>query len=97
MVEKKSWYRRLLDAEPVVVRGFIVTALGAVATIVNFQLSEAKVEATIDVVIAVLALASALWSRGSVTPNMKVIKYKPAPEQKHGAILSGPADDGGSE
>lgn len=86
---KKSWLQRITEMEPVVLRGAIISVIGLAGMILNFQLAEGQVEAIVSGIISVLAMASALWSRKAVTPNKKVINYKPSPDKRPTEVLPG--------
>lgn len=88
----KSVVRRIVDADPVVVRGAIVSVFGFVASILNFKLADGIQEGVISAVIGVLALVSAVWSRGKVTPNVKVVSYMPSPDTHPELVLPSTAN-----
>lgn len=93
MGENKNWFRRLVEANPVMVRGFIVAAFGLLAMILNIQFADGAVENIANGVISMLALISSLWSAPKVTPNKKVVSYMPQPDKKPGLVLPGKAND----
>lgn len=93
MGESKSWLRRVIEAEPVIIRGAIVSVLGFVAMTANWNLSEGFAELVVSSVISVFALISAVWSRSAVVPAKKVVAYMPSPSRHPELVKPGEAND----
>lgn len=91
--ENKNWFRRVIEADPVLVRGLIVAVFGLVAMALNIQFADGTVENFANGVISLFSLLAALWSRGKVTPNKKVVSYMPHPDTNPGLVLPGKAND----
>lgn len=93
MGENKNWFRRLVESDPVLVRGVIVAFFGLLAMVLNISFAEGTVENAVNAIISVFALISSLWARGKVTPNRKVVTYMPRPDKNPGLVLPGKAND----
>lgn len=93
MGESKGWLRRTVEADPVLVRGALVSVLGLGATIANHQFAEGQVESVVTGVISILAMVSALWSRGKVIPESKVVTYMPSPSKNPGLVVPGKGNE----
>jgi hypothetical protein len=91
--ENKNWFRKMIEADPVLVRGLIVAIFGLVAMVLNIQFADGVVENIANGVISMFALVASLWARGKVTPNKKVVSYMPRPDTNPGLVLPGKAND----
>ena len=92
--ERKSLVRKVgdvVESDPVMVRGFIVSVFGVVAMIFNVSFASGVVEAVANSVISVLALVAAIWTRPKVTPNSKVAIWVPSPKENPGHVVPGQA------
>lgn len=73
-------WQRILVLNPALVRGLLVSLAAILATVLGHTvISDDLITAIIDGFVAVSALVGAVWTRGAVTPNDKVVAYKPDP------------------
>lgn len=73
-------WQRILVLNPALIRGLLVSLAAILATILGHTvISDDLITAIIDSFVAVSALVGAVWTRGAVTPNDKVVAYKPDP------------------
>jgi hypothetical protein len=91
--ENKNWFRRLVESNPVLVRGVVVAVFGLIAMGLNMQFASGTVENVANGIISVFALISSLWARPAVTPNTKVVSYMPRPDTNPSVVLPGKAND----
>lgn len=72
MGDTKSVIRRIVEAEPAVIRGGVASVVGVAATLFNIHFASGTVENVDMVIISVFALIASFWTRGSVVPVSKV-------------------------
>lgn len=85
-----SLFWRLVNLNPAIWRGIIVSVLAVLATL-GLIVSDNTSEAIVTAVFAVIALIQAISTHGAVTANQKVIAYKPDPVNKPSVVVSGDA------
>lgn len=85
---RASLLRRLLTLEPALVRG-VITAIVFVAALWGLDVADLgeKVSQTILVLLALVPLIQAWWTRGVVTPDAKVVQSV----EPNGDVVAGPA------
>lgn len=91
MVDESNtgWFDKLLALDPVVVRGFLASFIGVAAVVVGHAVAPETAQAIIEVVVALLALIASISARSKVTPNDKVVIFKP--NLNRDRIVAGPA------
>lgn len=65
---------RLTHLNPAVYKGLVLAVVWVLAS-VGVAVSPNVPDSIIGLIAAVLAVVQALWTRGSVTPNAKVVSY----------------------
>lgn len=90
MTNEPTWFKRLLELNPLLVRGVFVSFIGLLGA-VGITVSGDTVQIIIGFVVSVFALVTALWGAPAVTPNAKVLAYQPDPYIVQGEVLSGGA------
>lgn len=85
---RASLLRRLLTLEPALVRG-VITALVFVAALWGLDIADVgeKVSQTLLVLLALVPMIQAWWTRGVVTPDAKVVQSV----EPNGDVVAGPA------
>jgi hypothetical protein len=74
-----AWQRVML-LNPALVRGLVVAIAAILATVLGRTvIDSALIDSIVIFFASISALVSALWTRGAVTPNDKVVAYKPDP------------------
>lgn len=76
----QSFLQRILSTEPLAVRTLIVAVFGVVAMLLNHTFADGTVQSTVDFIVSAIGLVNIVLVRGSVTPNSKVVSYKPDPK-----------------
>lgn len=81
------WWK-LVHLNPTLYRGLLIAIAGVLAYLgigftVGFQ------DSIFTLVISVVAIIQALWTKGSVTANQKVVVYKPDPVESPNVLASG--------
>jgi hypothetical protein len=89
-MKSNTFWWRLLHLDPVLFRTVAVTLVALLASL-GILVTPAISDNLVAVVMAVSALAGALWARDGVTPNDKVVVYKPDPVGQPSALLPGAA------
>lgn len=89
-VEMGDFWWRLVHLDPAILRGAVVAVALLVSTL-GFAISEQTLTAFLTAIAAVLAMVQALWTRSAVTPNAKVVVYKPDPVNKPAELAPGEA------
>lgn len=87
---KPNWLERFAALDPVMLRGVVVTVFALLGA-VGISVSDGLVAAVLAFVVALGALVTALVSRPAVTPNEKVLVYKPDPFDAPGTVAAGHA------
>jgi len=86
----RNWFDRFIHLDPLLLRGLLVAVAMLLAQVLGVTVIEnAMIDAIINLFTAVSALVLAVWARPSVTPNAKVIVFKPNPEES--TVLPGEA------
>jgi hypothetical protein len=88
--EGAGFWWKLIHLDPAVYRG-VVTSVLAIFTSFGFAVSDQKSIAIVSLVAAIAFLVQAFWTRGAVTPNKKVLAYKPDPINRPSKIVPGEA------
>lgn len=82
--------KRFFDLNPTLVRGILVSVAAVLAQVLNRTIiSDDMVQAIVDLFTAVAALVTALWARGVVIAEKKVVAWTPDPE--NGIVMPGKA------
>lgn len=88
--ENPSIWWKFIHLNPAILRGVIIALFAVLAAgglIVNGKLQDS----IIAFIGAAFALIQAIWTHGAVTPNQKVVAYKPDPINKPTVVASGDA------
>lgn len=78
MEDKNSFWWRLVHLDPAIYRALIMAIIWVLASF-GVAVSDKIPNSVIVLVGAVFALVQALWTKGAVTPNAKVVSYLPDP------------------
>lgn len=89
-VEMTNFWWRLVHLDPAILRGAVI-AIVALVSALGFVVSGQTLEAFLTAIGALLAIVQALWTRGAVTPNAKVVVYKPDPVNQPALLAPGEA------
>lgn len=89
-VEMGDFWWRLVHLDPAILRGAVIAVALLVGTL-GFAVSDQTLTAFLTAIGALLAMVQALWTRGSVTPNAKVVVYKPDPVNHPAELAPGEA------
>ncbi len=89
-VEMTSFWWRLVNLDPAILRGAVIAVVVLVGTF-GFIVSEQTLAAFLTAIGAVIAIVQALWTKGAVTPNAKVVVYKPDPVNHPAELAPGEA------
>ena len=85
-----SFFWRLSHLDPAVYRGIVVSIVCVLAAF-GLIVSDQSAGAIVAVVSAIAAIVQAVWTRKAVTPNQKVLAYKPDPVDSPALIAAGAA------
>lgn len=88
--DQADFWWRLVNLDPAIWRGAVMSVIGLIAAfglIVNDQTQGA----ILTTIASILALVQALWTRKAVTPNVKVVVYKPDPIKAPDLVVPGAA------
>lgn len=88
--EDPDFWWKLVNLNPALLRGLVI-GTGALLATFGLVLGDEKQGAIITAVTAILAVVQALWTRRAVTPNIKVVVYKPDPVALPDVVAPGPA------
>ncbi len=88
--ENAGFWWKLIHLDPAILRGSVVSIMGLAAAF-GYLVNDQRQGAILGAIAAVLALAQALWTRRAVTPNAKVVVYKPNPVEEPEILLAGHA------
>jgi hypothetical protein len=91
MQENPNFWQRLAALDPAVLRATIVAVVGIVGAIVGHTLGNETVDLIVNVALGLLAIVAGLVIRPAVTPNAKVLAFKPNPVDAPNRIESGEA------
>lgn len=87
-----GWLTRVAKLDPALLRGAVVSVLALVTAVVgNEVVTNEQVESGLDLVVALSAIVAAFLIKPAVTPNAKVIVFKPEPFEEPSEFESGPA------
>jgi hypothetical protein len=86
--EDAGFWWKLVHLNPTLYRGLIIAIAGVLAYLgigfaVGFQ------DSIFTLVISVVAIVQALWTKSAVTANQKVVVYKPDPVESPNVLASG--------
>ena len=81
---------RFTHLQPSVYRGIVVAIFGVLSSL-GIVVSDDIPDQIIVLVLAILPLIQALWTKGAVTPNDKVVSYVEDPYEGRHSIEAGPA------
>jgi len=81
------WWR-LTHLEPAMYRGGVVAVVALLGSL-GLVVADADTAAIVAVVTAVVGLVQALWTRGAVTANQRVVVYKPDPVDQPSLVAPG--------
>jgi hypothetical protein len=90
VMEKDSFWWRLIHLEPMVWRAAVVAVvalLGALGILVDPSIPDALVTAWV----ALAAIAQTVWTRPAVTANARVVVEAPEPIRSPGTVVAGEA------
>lgn len=77
---KVSWLTRIVQLNPVLIRGVLVSVAALLAAILGRTVIDNDlIDAIIDGFVAITGLVAALWARGKVIAENKVIAWNPNP------------------
>lgn len=91
MESNPNFLQRLAALDPAILRGTILAIVGLVAVVTGSAIDNSTVELIINAAVALLALVAALVIRPAVTPNAKVIAFKPNPIDAPSWVAAGEA------
>jgi len=89
-VEMNTFWWKFVHLDPAILRGAIIAVAVLIGTL-GFAVNEQTLAAFLTAIGALLAMGQAFWTRGSVTPNAKVVVYKPDPVNHPTELASGDA------
>jgi len=89
-VEMDTFWWKFVHLHPSILRGAVI-AVASLAGALGFVVSDQKLAAFLTAIAALLAMVQALWTRGAVTPNAKVVVYKPDPVNHPAELAPGEA------
>lgn len=89
--ENPSFLWRLVNLDPALWRGAVIAVCSLLASLGVVVVSEEVQLAVIGLVMAVIALVQALWTKRSTVPVKKVVVYKPDPVGDPTKVAPGPA------
>lgn len=81
---------RIFNLQPAAWRG-VVTAVFVVLAAVGIKVSSEIPDAVFLAVLAILPIAQAIWTKGAVTPNAKVVVVQPDPVSRPQQVQAGEA------
>ena len=88
---KPGIVKRLVTLDPLILKSSIVSGFALTGAVLGVTVADSTVSNIITLVLGLSALIGALVSRGSVTPNAKVISYLSNPLTNPGTVSAGPA------
>lgn len=88
--EDSGFWWRLVHLEPALWRGLIISVAVLIGTF-GLVVTDNVQTGIYGVILAVVALVQALWTRSSVTANKKVVVYAPDPTGMPGVVEPGEA------
>lgn len=91
MQESPNFWQRLAALDPAILRATIVGVIGIVTAIIGHSIDNSTVDLITNLILGVLAIVAGLVIRPAVTPNAKVLAFKPNPIDAPNRIKSGEA------
>lgn len=91
MTENPSFLQRLAALNPAVVRSIIVAVVALIVLVTGKAVDDNTVDTIVSVVLLLLPIVAGLFIRAAVTPNAKVIAFKPDPVEAPEVIHPGEA------
>lgn len=88
--DNPSIWWKLVHLDPALYRG-LVMAIVAIAASLGFLVSDHAIEAIVSGISIFMFLVQAFWTRKAVTPNAKVVVYKPDPVEQPARVAPGDA------
>lgn len=89
-VEMGDFWWKLVHLDPSILRGAVI-AVALLLGALGFAIDDQTLSAFLSAVAALLAMIQALWTRSAVTPNAKVVVYKPDPVNHPAELAPGEA------
>lgn len=89
MEPQDTFWWKLTHLDPAVYKGLVVAVIGLLAAF-GVAIAPDIPDQVIGLVVALMAIVQAIWTRRDVTPNAKVVAYLPDPF-KPAAIAPGEA------
>ena len=89
--ENAGFWWKLVHLNPALWKALIVAVAALLVSVGVTVFTEGIQNGVYGVIIAVVAIVQALWTRNSVTANKKVIAYKPDPVDRPNVVASGEA------
>lgn len=89
-VEMDTFWWKFVHLDPSILRGAVI-AIASLLGALGFAVSDQKLAAFLTAIAAILAMVQALWTRSAVTPNAKVVVYKPDPVNRPADLAPGEA------
>lgn len=91
MDDQPTWWQKLLELDPALVRGFVVTVFALAGTLLGKQFGDDTVQNVIQFVTILSGLLAAVLIKPKVTANAKVLAYLPKPYAEPTVVASGEA------
>jgi hypothetical protein len=88
--EGAGFWWKLVHLDPAIYRGVVVSVVGILTTF-GLIVSDQETGATVTIIASLVAIIQAVWTRGAVTANQKVLAYKPDPVDHPTVIAAGDA------
>lgn len=85
-----SLWWKLVNLDPVLIRGAVMSC-GALAMALGLTVSDKTLGAFLAALFSLMLICQAIWTRSSVTPNAKVVAYKPDPVNEPLVVEAGQA------
>jgi hypothetical protein len=87
--QNAGFWWKLVHLNPALWRGLIVAVAALLVSVGISIFTDSVQNGVYGVIIAVVGIVQALWTRGSVTANQKVVVYKPDPVESPNTLASG--------
>lgn len=91
MQENPNFWQRLAALEPAVVRGIVVAIVALVGLVTGKIIGDDTVDTIVDILLILLPIVTGFFIKSAVTPNAKVIAFKPDPVENPDIIHPGEA------
>lgn len=89
-MDRDTFLWRVVHLEPALLRGVVMAVVALLAGF-GIVVSPDVPDATVLVLVAVLALVQAVWTRPAVTANARVVVEAPEPVRQPDAVVAGEA------